>query len=195
MICYELWRNDTYSNETYLCGVYKHYSSARRAMKKQMQSCHEYQSEGLRDTFWISKTTVEEHDAERDSRSKYIHSIHQRLKNDKNLVLAHINDIYVFAKENIDEAGEYLYPLSDDFKASNIVEIRFSVRRKYRSKTKFDLMLGVKCRDCFECLGITIYMEQGTVEEICEAIEKPDIAIRYIEVLFDGLQHHYYSAL
>lgn len=69
------------------------------------------------------------------------------------------------------EAGEYLYPLSDEFKDSNIVEIRFSVRRKYRSKTKFDLMLGVRCRDCFECLGVTTYMEHGTIDEICDAIE------------------------
>lgn len=195
MICYELWGNDTYSNETYLCGVYKHYSSARRAMKKQVQSCHECQSEGLRDTFWISKTTTEDHDAERNSRREYIHSIHQRLKKDKNLVLTHINNIYVFAKENIDAMGEYLYPLTEDFNDSNILEIRFSVRRQYRSRTKFDFKFGIRCRDCFECLGITTNIGHGTLDEIFEMIGKPDIAIRYIEVLFDGLQHHYYSAL
>ena len=56
-------------------------------------------------------------------------------------------------------------------------------------------MLGVRCSKGFECLGITAYMEDGTIDEICDAIEKPDIAIRYTEVLFNGLQDHYYSAL
>ena len=147
MICYEQWGNDTYSNETYLCGVYKHYSSAKRAMKKQEQECLESQSEGLRDTFWINKTNTEEHDEQADKRSRHISSIHRRLKADKNLVLAHLNDIYVFAKENVDKPGEYLYPLTDEFEASNILEIRFSVRRKYRSKTKFEFMLGIRYND------------------------------------------------
>ena len=195
MICYELWGNDTYSNETYLCGVYKHYSSARRAMKRLLSDCLEYQSEGLRDSFWINKSSYEEHEEERDTRSKYIQSIHQRLNRDKNLVLAHINNIYVFAKENIDAVGEYLYPLYDDFVDSNILEIRFSVRRKYRSRTKFEFMLGIKCRDVYDCTGMTSYMEQGTLDEIYDAINKPDIAIRYLEVLFRGLQDHYFSAL
>jgi len=195
MICYELWGNDTYSNETYLCGVYKHYSSAKRAMKKQEQECLESQSEGLRDTFWINKTSTEEHDEQADRRRKHISSIHGRLNADKNLVLAHLNDIYVFAKENVNEPGEYLYPLTDEFEASNILEIRFSVRRKYRSKTKFEFMLGLRYSDYYECGGITSYMEQGTIEEICEAIGKPDIAIRYAQVLFSGIQDHYYSAL
>ena len=195
MICYELWGNDTYSNETYLCGVYKHYSSAKRAMKRLQSDCLEYQSEGLRDSFWINKSSYEEHEEERDTRNKYIQSIHQRLNRDKNLVLANINDIYVFAKENIDAMGEYLYRLSDDFVDSNILEIRFSVRRKYRSRTKFEFMVGIKCRDVFDCTGITTYMEQGTLDEIYDAINKPDIAIRYLEVLFRGLQDHYYSAL
>ena len=195
MICYELWGYDTYSYESYLCGVYKHYSSAKRAMKKQQLDCMEYQGEGLRDTFSIKKTSIEEHDEEADKRRKHISSIHRRLKADKNLVLAHINNIYVFAKENIDEPGEYLYPLTDEFEGSNILEIRFSVRRKYRSKTKFEFMLGIRYSDYYECGGITSYMEQGTIEEICEAIDKPDIAIRYAEVLFRGIQDHYYSAL
>ena len=33
MICYELWGNDTYSNEINLFGVYKHHSSAKRSKK------------------------------------------------------------------------------------------------------------------------------------------------------------------
>lgn len=195
MICYELWGFDTYSYESFLCGVYKHYSSAKRAMKKQQLNCMKYQGEGVRDTFSIKKTSIEEHDEEANKKREYISWIHRRLKDDKNLVLAHINYIYVFAKENIDGVGEYLYPLSDEFKTSNILEIRFSVRRKYKSKTKFDFMLGIRYSNHFECGGITSYMEQGTIEEICEAIEKPDIAIRYAEVLFSGIQDHYYSAL
>lgn len=79
MICYKLWGNDTYSNETYLCGVYKNYSSAKRVMKKQEQECLVSQSEGLRDTFWINKTSIEEHDEQADKRSKHISSIHRRL--------------------------------------------------------------------------------------------------------------------
>lgn len=195
MICYELWGYDTYSREACLCGVYKHYSSAKRAMKRLQQDCLETQSEGLRDTFGIKKTTLEEHDDEVEKRSARIHSIHQKLMRDKNLILAHINDIYVFAKENVDAPGEYLYPLSDAFNGTDIMEIRFSVRRLYRSKTKYDFMLGIRYQGYYECGGITSYMEQGTIDEICEAIEKPDIAIRYAEVLFNGVQDHYYSAL
>lgn len=56
-------------------------------------------------------------------------------------------------------------------------------------------MLGIRYSDYYECCGITSYMEQGTIEEICEAIGKPDIAIKYAEVLFSGIKDHYYSAL
>ena len=55
--CYELCENDTFSNETYQCGVYKHYSSARRAMKRHVADNANTQSEGLRDTDWITRTT------------------------------------------------------------------------------------------------------------------------------------------
>lgn len=68
---------------------------------------------------------------------------------------------------------------------------------KYQGEVlpKFDFMLGIRYSGYFECCGFTSYMEQGKIDEILEVIERPDIAIRYTEVIFNGIQEHYYSAL
>lgn len=95
MNCYELWGNDTFSNETYLCGVYNHYSFARRAMKRHQLDCMKTQGDGLRDTFWIEEKTVDEHVAHGDRRKECVASVHERADSDMELVLKNISSIFI----------------------------------------------------------------------------------------------------
>lgn len=52
MICYDLWGTGTFANETYLCGIYKHYSSACCAMKRCRSDFIKSQDEESCDIFW-----------------------------------------------------------------------------------------------------------------------------------------------
>lgn len=55
-LVYVLWGYDTFSSETYTCGVYRHRSSANRAMRKRKEVVKN-QDPSVRDTFGISVYT------------------------------------------------------------------------------------------------------------------------------------------
>lgn len=55
---YQLWGCDTFSNEIYNCGAYRHRSSAYRAKRNHEEEVSTTQ-EDLRDTYWIVPITEE----------------------------------------------------------------------------------------------------------------------------------------
>lgn len=55
---YQLWGCDTFSNDIYNCGVYRHRSSAYRAKRNHEEEVSKTQ-EDLRDTYWIVPITEE----------------------------------------------------------------------------------------------------------------------------------------
>lgn len=54
---YEVWGNDTFANETYFCGRYEDRDKAMKALADAKQDALS-QTESLRDTFWMTETTM-----------------------------------------------------------------------------------------------------------------------------------------
>ena len=195
MYSYELWGNDTFSNETYLCGTYRHYSSAWRAMKKLQLDCKETQGEGLSDTFWIERKELERHVEERCRRQEFIDSIHEKMNSDMESVMKHIAAIYLFAKDLVDDIGAYECPLADVLGESDLESIRFIMRRQYGSRSKYELALYVKFCAVGECTGLNGVLAWGTMDEIRRKIESPGISVQYLDFIFKAIRKHYYSRL
>lgn len=195
MYCYELWGNDTFSNETYICGTYIHYSSAWRAMKKLRLASQETQESELRDTFWIVRREVEEQAAENESRQERIRSVRERMHSDMEAVMRHVAAVYLFARDAATAPGTYEYPLPEDLNASDIDSICFIVRCQYRSRTKYEMSLYVKFSDVGECVGVASTLAWGTLEEIRDEMQRPETALKYAHVIFDAIRQHYCSIL
>ena len=195
MICYELWGEDAFSGEKYLCGTYKHYSSAWRAMRKCRLCCMECQSEGLCDTFWIVRKDLIDHVSEADRRHEYVRSIHERMDSDLMMILKYSEELYLFARNTVDGVGVYTFLMPEDSDDSDIESINFLVRRQYRSRTKYELSIYVKFISIGECTGVTADIVCGTMSEIRSRMEKPDISLQYLHMIFDAVRKHYYSRL
>ena len=195
MYCYELLGNDTFSNETYICGTYIHYSSAWRAMKMARLRSEQTQGEGLRDTFWIVRREVEEQAAENESRQERIRSVRERMHSDMEAVMKHVAAIYLFARDAATAPGIHEYPLPEDLNASDIDSISFIVRRQYRRRTKYEMSLYVKFSDVGECIGVTSTLAWGTLEDIRGEMQRPEAALKYAHVIFDAIRQHYCSIL
>ena len=195
MYCYELWGNDTFSNETYICGTDIHYSSAWRAMKKLRLTSQETQESELRDTFWIVRREVEEQAAENESRQERIRSVRERMHSDMEAVMKHMAAVYLFARDAATAPGIHEYPLPEDLNASDIDSISFIVRRQYRRRTKYEMSLYVKFSDVGECIGVTSTLAWGTLEDIRGETQRPEAALKYAHVIFDAIRQHYCSIL
>ena len=142
-ICYQLWGNDTFSNETYLCGVYMHYSSAHRAMRQRIKRNLTCQDEGLRDTYWITRTTVEEHNAAVDAREALIKSVHEQIEHDVAYMETVLADFGAFMKSCTKDLGDYEFPLPESFSQTCIKSLSVVYRKGTgaRVKVSFDVMI------------------------------------------------------
>lgn len=141
--CYQLWGNDTFSNETYFCGVYMHYSSAHRAMRQRIKRNLTCQDEGLRDTYWITRTTVEEHNAAVDARETLIKSVHEKIEHDVVCMETVLVDFEVFMKSCTKDLGVYEFPLPENFSQTCINSLSVVYRKGSgaRVKVSFDVMI------------------------------------------------------
>ena len=143
--CFELWGNDTFSNETYPCGVYRHCSSARRAMKRHVANCLKTQSEGLRDTFWITRTTMEEHYAAARIRNSNIEKVHEQIRQDMERVETIFPDLECFIKECSQTVGRQTFPLPESMNSTCIrnMEMVFKKADKCRVIYSFEVELNL----------------------------------------------------
>ena len=141
--CYQLWGNDTFSNETYFCGVYMHYSSAHRAMRQRIKRNLTCQDEGLRDTYWITRTTIEEHNAAVDARVALIKSVHEQIEHDVACMETVLADFEAFMKSCTKELGKYEFPLPESFSQTCIKSLSVVYRKGTgaRVKVSFDVMI------------------------------------------------------
>lgn len=141
--CYQLWGNDTFSNETYFCGVYMHYSSAHRAMRQRIKRNLTCQDEGLRDTYWINRTTIEEHNAAVDARVALIKSVHEQIEHDVACMETVLADFEAFMKNCTKELGKYEFPLPESFSQTCIKSLSVVYRKGTgaRVKVSFDVMI------------------------------------------------------
>lgn len=135
--CYELWGNDTFSNETYPCGVYKHYSSARRAMKRQVANCLKTQSEGLRNTFWITRTTIEEHYDAARIRNSNIEKAHEQIRLDMERIETIFPKLECFIKECSQTVGRQTFPLPNSLNSTCIRNLEMILKKAYKCRVKY----------------------------------------------------------
>lgn len=141
--CYELWGNDTYSNETYPCGVYKHYSSARRAMKRHVADSLKTQSEGLRDTFWITRTTIEEHYDAAGIRNSIIEKAHEQIRQDMERVETIFPDLECFIKECCQTVGRKTFPLPNSWNNTCFRNMEIIFKKAYKCRVKYSFEVGL----------------------------------------------------
>ena len=190
--CYVLWGNDTFSNETYQCGVYSHYSSARRAMKRQISNTIDSQSEGLRDTFWITKTTVEEYNAATNARWTRIEAAHKRVRQDKEITETILSDLECFIQRCTKSAGIYEFPLPDTFKDTCLRNIKVIFEKAYKCRVKYNFKLAFTLEDYSGFQGaITLYYAHGRLEEIATEILENKHVERLREIIGRMILKHY----
>lgn len=196
--CYQLWGNDTYSNETYFCGVYMHYSSAHRAMKQRMKRNLTCQEEGLRDTYWIVKTTVEEHNAEVEAREALIESVHNQIKHDQDCMETILSEFGAFMKTCTKDLGEYEFPLPESFSRTCIKSLAVIFRKLYgtRVQMSFDVRIHLvdPKREYVEQTTSATYAF-GRREEVVSIIANGDFISSLREFFTERIQRFYAEKL
>ena len=196
--CYQLWGNDTFSNETYLCGVYMHYSSAHRAMNQRMKRNLTSQDEGLRDTYWITRTTVEEHNAAVGARTALIKSVHEQIDHDVDCVEAILPDFETFMKSRTKDFGEYEFPLPESFSQTCIKSLAVIYHKFFRTRVKvaFDVriqLVDIKCEDIVQ--GTTTSLAFGRREDVVSIIANGDFIPSLRKFFTEMIQRFYFKKL
>ncbi len=139
--CYELWGWDTFSSESYLCGVYASAYTARKAMRRHEEEIKAYQSKSLRDTYSINKTTIGEHLAERDAWWAQIRENHRLLDLSREIYNRHFDEWFDLMLEKSGTPGEYLIPITegqDEGCVFNTLAVRLSVYEKDPEDEDYD---------------------------------------------------------
>jgi hypothetical protein len=190
--CYELGGNDTFSNETYQCGVYRHYSSARRAMKRHIAETLEAQSDGLRDTFWITKTTVEEHNAALNAKWERIDAAHKHIQQDKEFVETILPDLENFMKQCTKSVGAYEFPLPDASKETCIRNIKVIFEKAYKCRVRYSYKIAITFEDHQGFLGtVTVSYAYGRLEDVVTEISENNHIESLREFIGRRIQKHY----
>ena len=101
------------------------------------------QDEGLRDTYWITRTTVEEHNAAVDARVALIKSVHEQIEHDVACMETVLADFEAFMKNCTKELGKYEFPLPESFSQTCIKSLSVVYRKGTgaRVKVSFDVMI------------------------------------------------------
>lgn len=196
--CYELWGNDTFSNETYLCGVYMHYSSAHRAMRQRIKRNLTCQDEGLRDTYWITRTTVEEHNAAFDARETLIKSIHEQIEHDVACMETVLADFEAFMKSCAKELGEYDFPLPESFSQTCIsgLSVVYRMAIGARVRVSFDVKIELvdkKHEDVRQATAATYAF--GRRDEVAAEIANGDFIPSLRDFFTKMIQRFYFKKL
>ena len=101
------------------------------------------QDEGLRDTYWITRTTVEEHNAAVDAREALIKSVHEQIEHEVACVETVLADFEEFMKSCTKDLGDYEFPLPESFSQTCINSLSVVYRKGIgaRVKVSFDVMI------------------------------------------------------
>jgi len=135
-VCYELWGEDTFSNETYFVGLYATNSSANRAKRKHEEDAESSQDEGLRDTFWITRTTVAEHLKILKEKDEYRQRTWDMIDTHKAIIDEVWDDFRKLAQSHGGEAGEHSLSFLTSHPDCEFTEITIVNRREYERKRK-----------------------------------------------------------
>lgn len=197
-LVYVLWGYDTFSSESYTCGVYRHRSSANRAMRKHEKEVED-QDPSVRDMFGISVYTESYYQKMQIDKQKVIvaksqikyenqtfvsdnaQNILQKLKE-----LAADKEFELYIKENMGKAIDNdERPLVDVPDGMYIKSIFLQTYVNQRNEILY--WLGIRMRDIpyAKCTEMLCYIECGTFDDfrkevneklttkwICEALHR-----------------------
>lgn len=204
-LVYVLWGYDTFSSETYTCGVYRHRSSANRAMRKRQEEVKD-QDPSVRDTFGISVYTescyrnmqIEE---QKEIDAKYEIKVKNQtfVTNNAPAILQKLNELAAdkefesYIKENMGKSIDYderaLVDVPDDMYIESIF-----LQTNKNERNEYSFWLGIRMRDIpyadsneiFSCIEMgtfadfrKVVREYCTTEYICEALHKSIVKAIY----------------
>ena len=175
-----------------------HYSSAHRAMKQRMKRNLTCQAEGFRDTYWIVKTTVEEHNAKVEAREALIESVHEQIEHDVDCVEAILPDFEAFMKTCTKDLGEYEFPLPESFSRTCIKSLAVIFRKLYGTHVQMSFDVRIHLVDLKR-----EYVEQtvsatyafGRREEVVSVIANGDFIPSLRQFFTEMIQRFHYKKL
>lgn len=204
-LVYVLYGYDTFSSESYTCGVYRHRSSANRAMRK-----HEEEVKGqdpdLRDTFGVSVYTESyyqsmqmEEQKKIDAKSEIRTKNQAFVTNNASAILQKLNELAEdkefesYIKDNMGKTIDYderaLVEVPDDMYIESIF-----LYTKMSGRNEYSFCLGIRMRDIpyAESNEILYSITFGpfddfrkevrecyTTEHICEALHRSIVKAIY----------------
>lgn len=195
-LVYVLWGYDTFSSESYTCGVYRHRSSANRAMRKRKEEVKD-QDPSVRDMFGICVYTETEFLEmqmleQKEIDAKYEIKVKNQafVTNNASAILQKLNELaadkefesYIKDNKSIDYDERPLVEVPDDMYIESIF-----LRTEERGINEYSFYLGIRTRDIpyADSEEILFYIERGTFDDfrkdvteyctteyICEALHK-----------------------
>lgn len=197
-LVYVLWGHDTFSGESYICGVYRHRSSANRAMRKRKEEAED-QDPSVRDTFGVSVYTESYYlkmqmDEQKmiDAKSEIRTKNQAFVTNNAHIILQKLNELAAdkefesYIKDNMGKSIDYderpLVEVPDDMYIESIF-----LRTVERGINEYSFSLGIRTRDVpyADSDEMLLYLKRGTfddfrkdlteyctTENICEALHR-----------------------
>lgn len=143
---FQLWGCDTFSNEVYNCGVYKHRSSAYRTKRKHEEDVAKAQSIDLRDSFWIVPITESGYISQRKERQ---HEIEMKSE------LRDTNQAFI--RENANAISNGLLLIAEDTEYEMRIKKKIRTRKDYEEKN----LISVPEDLMIESIFIQITKDEG----------------------------------
>lgn len=143
---FQLWGCDTFSNEVYNCGVYKHRSSAYRAKRKHEEDVAKTQSIDLRDSFWIVPITESGYISQRKERQ---HEIEMKSE------LRDTNQAFI--RENANVISNGLLSIAEDTEYEMLIKMKIRTRKDYEERN----LISVPEDLMIESIFIQITKDEG----------------------------------
>lgn len=197
-LVYVLYGYDTFSSESYTCGVYRHRSSANRAMRKRKEEVED-QDPCVRDTFSISVYTESCYRNMQIEKQKEIDAKYEiKVKNQAFVtsnapaILQKLNELAAdkefgsYIKENMGKSIDYdersLVDVPDDMYIESIF-----LQTNKNERNEYSFWLGIRMRDIpyADSEEMQLYIKSGTFDDfrnevtenytteyICEALQK-----------------------
>lgn len=197
-LVYVLWGHDTFSGESYICGVYRHRSSANRAMRKHEEDV-KGQDPDLRDRFGVSVYTESyylkmqmDEQKKIDAKSEIRTKNQAFVTNNASAILQKLNELAAdkefesYIKDNMGKSIDYderpLVEVPDDMYIESIF-----LRTVERGINEYSFSLGIRTRDVpyADSDEMLLYLKRGTFDDfrrkvreyytteyICEALQK-----------------------
>lgn len=204
-LVYVLWGHDTFSGESYTCGVYRHRSSANRAMRKRKEEAED-QDPSVRDMFGINVYTEADYlemqmQEQKEIDAKYEIKVKSQtfVTNNAPAILQKLQELAAdkefesYIKVNLGKTIDYderpLVEVPDDMYIESIF-----LQTNINERNEYSFYLGISTRDIpyADSEEMLLYIKRGTFDDfrkevreyytteyICEALHKSIVKAIY----------------